>query len=130
MSLDRTGHRRLSGGRLHSAGYDARTQRLEIVFSDHSARVYKGVPDEVWRRLLSAPSAGSYFDDRIAEEYPKGFHPSDAMPEDPSLLISVAAAIHRKGGNPNYRTLGNLRSPARETERTVRRRGSAHRTGA
>jgi hypothetical protein len=80
MSLDRTGHRRLSGGRLHSAGYDARTQRLEIVFSDHSARVYKGVPDEVWRRLLSAPSAGSYFDDRIAEEYPN--EPAGAGTQD------------------------------------------------
>lgn len=64
------GHHRLSGGRLTSAQYDARSLRLEIVFSDRSVRVYKGVPEAVWRRLLSAPSAGTYFDDRIAEEYP------------------------------------------------------------
>ncbi len=62
--------RKLTGGRLHSAGYDARQQRLEIVFTDHSVRIYKGVPEEVWRRLLSAPNAGSFFEDRIADEYP------------------------------------------------------------
>ncbi len=32
----------------------------------------------------------------IAEEYPEGFHPSDAVHDDPALLIVVAAAIHRK----------------------------------
>ena len=63
-------HHRLSGGRLTSADYDVRSMRLEIVFSDRSVRIFKGVPEAVWRRLLSAPSAGTYFDDRIAEEYP------------------------------------------------------------
>jgi hypothetical protein len=62
--------RRLSGGRLRSARYDVRTQRLEITFTDHSVRIWQGVPDEVWRRLLAAPNAGVYFDDRIADEYP------------------------------------------------------------
>ncbi|REJ91112.1 MAG: acetyl/propionyl/methylcrotonyl-CoA carboxylase subunit alpha [Planctomycetota bacterium] len=32
----------------------------------------------------------------IAEEYPDGFHPSDAIHDDPALLIVVAAAVHRK----------------------------------
>ncbi|HPU51262.1 MAG TPA: KTSC domain-containing protein [Burkholderiaceae bacterium] len=63
-------HRKLTGARLRSAGYDPRQQRLEILFGDRSMRVYKGVPDEVWRRLLASPNPGSYFDDRIAEEYP------------------------------------------------------------
>ena len=63
-------HRKLTGARLRSAGYDARLQRLELVFGDRSMRVYKGVPDEVWRRLLASPNPGSYFDDRIAEESP------------------------------------------------------------
>jgi propionyl-CoA carboxylase alpha chain len=32
----------------------------------------------------------------IAEEYAKGFHPADAVHDDPALLITVAAAIHRR----------------------------------
>jgi len=62
--------RRLTGGRLRSARYDTRERRLEITFADHSVRVWQGVPEEVWRRLLAAPNAGAYFDDRIADEYP------------------------------------------------------------
>ncbi|PIE83052.1 MAG: acetyl/propionyl-CoA carboxylase subunit alpha [Candidatus Contendobacter odensis] len=31
----------------------------------------------------------------IAEEYPDGFHPSDVPHDDPALLISVAAFLHR-----------------------------------
>lgn len=32
----------------------------------------------------------------IAEEYPEGFNPSDVVHDDPALLISVAASIHRR----------------------------------
>jgi len=32
----------------------------------------------------------------IAEEYPDGFHPFDAIHDDPALMIVVAAAIHRR----------------------------------
>jgi len=30
------------------------------------------VPQEVYRRLCSAPNPTTYWEDRIAEEYPKG----------------------------------------------------------
>jgi len=30
------------------------------------------VPQEVFRRLCSAPNPATYWEDRIAEEYPKG----------------------------------------------------------
>ncbi len=33
---------------------------------------YKQVPQEVYRRLCSAPTPATYWEDRIAEEYPKG----------------------------------------------------------
>lgn len=33
--------------------------------------------------------------DFIAEEYPDGFHAQDLAPEDPKILICVAASIHR-----------------------------------
>ncbi len=32
----------------------------------------------------------------IAEEFPDGFHPSDSVHDDPALLITVAASIHRR----------------------------------
>ena len=60
---------RLSGGRLKSAGYDAHTQRLEIEFVDSPSKTFKGVPREVWRRLLAAPNPASFYADRIEEEY-------------------------------------------------------------
>jgi hypothetical protein len=41
-------------------------------FDDGRIRVYKHVPQEVFRRLCSAPNPGTYWEDRIAEEYPKG----------------------------------------------------------
>jgi propionyl-CoA carboxylase alpha chain len=31
----------------------------------------------------------------IAEEFPDGFHAKDAAPDDPGLLVAVAAAVHR-----------------------------------
>ncbi len=32
----------------------------------------------------------------IAEEYPDGFHPADAVHDDPALLIATVASIHRR----------------------------------
>ena len=40
--------------------------------------------------------AGRLSTNLIAEEYPDGFHPSDVVHDDPALLISVAASIHRR----------------------------------
>lgn len=66
MAVER---RRLSGGRLREASYDASNCALEIAFSDGSTRCYRGVPPEVWRRLIAAPNPASYHEDRIEEEY-------------------------------------------------------------
>ena len=57
------------GSRLRSAGFDSRAGELELEFADRSLRVYRGVPIEVWRRLLAAPNPGTFFEDRIEEEY-------------------------------------------------------------
>jgi propionyl-CoA carboxylase alpha chain len=40
--------------------------------------------------------AGQLSTSLIAEEYPNGFHPADAVHDVPALLIAVAAAIHRR----------------------------------
>lgn len=62
--------RRLNSTKLRGAGFDEPTKRLEIEFADGSVRVFKGVPTEVWRRLVSAPNPAAFYEDRIAEEYP------------------------------------------------------------
>lgn len=67
MGIER---RALKGGRLKAGAYDEAGHRLELEFVDGSVRIYKSVPAEVWRRLLAAPNAASYHEDRIAEEYP------------------------------------------------------------
>ncbi|MCH7937985.1 MAG: acetyl/propionyl/methylcrotonyl-CoA carboxylase subunit alpha [Proteobacteria bacterium] len=47
--------------------------------------------------LIAHPrfAEGRLSTDFIAEEYPDGFHSQDLTPEDPRLLIAVAACIHR-----------------------------------
>lgn len=80
LSTDRSPMQRkaIRAGRLKSAGHDERTGELEIEFNDGAVRVFKGVPVEVWRRLLASPNPASYFDDRIADEYPS--RPGSADP--------------------------------------------------
>lgn len=61
-----------TSGRIRKAEYDDASKQLELHFDDGRIRVYKHVPQEVFRRLCSAPNPGTYWEDRIAEEYPKG----------------------------------------------------------
>jgi hypothetical protein len=62
--------RMLQGARLRSAGFDERERLLEIEFANGDVRRYRGVPAEVARRFFSAPNPGTFWEDRIAEEYP------------------------------------------------------------
>jgi len=59
-------------GRIRKGNYDPASQQLDLHFDTGSILAYKHVPDEVWRRLCSAPNPATYWEDRIAEEYPKG----------------------------------------------------------
>jgi predicted ribosome quality control (RQC) complex YloA/Tae2 family protein len=61
--------RKLSGGRLVGASYDAMERRLEIEFAGGEVKAYKDVPAEVWRRLVAAPNPAVFYADRIEEEY-------------------------------------------------------------
>ncbi|MBP9737164.1 MAG: KTSC domain-containing protein [Rhodoferax sp.] len=61
-----------SSGRIRQAEYDTTTQALEIHWVDKTVLAYKQVPAEVFRRLCAAPNPAAYWEDRIAEEYPKG----------------------------------------------------------
>jgi len=59
-------------GRIRKADYDPSSKQLDLTWDDKSVKAYKQVPDEVFRRLCSAPNPTTYWEDRIAEEYPKG----------------------------------------------------------
>ena len=59
-------------GRIRKADYDPATNQLDLHWDDKSVKAYKQVPEEVFRRLCSAPNPTTYWEDRIAEEYPKG----------------------------------------------------------
>ena len=59
-------------GRIRKADYDPATRQLDLHWDNKTVLVYKHVPEEVYRRLCSAPNPTTYWEDRIAEEYPKG----------------------------------------------------------
>ena len=61
--------KRLNASNLQSAGYDSRSRVLEIEFSNGGIYQYTGVSDEVYRRLMNAPSPGSFFRDEIEESF-------------------------------------------------------------
>jgi len=61
-----------TGGRIRQAHYDPASRQLELHWDNQSVLAYKHVPEEVYRRLCSAPNPATYWEDRIAEEYPKG----------------------------------------------------------
>jgi hypothetical protein len=59
-------------GRIKKADYDPSSKQLELHWDNKTILTYKHVPEEVYRRLCSAPNPTTYWEDRIAEEYPKG----------------------------------------------------------
>ena len=61
--------KRLTGGNLRAAGYDAakRTLVVELVSVTFE---YGGVSADTYRRLISASSPWSFFRDNIDEDYP------------------------------------------------------------
>ncbi|HSV35650.1 MAG TPA: KTSC domain-containing protein [Ramlibacter sp.] len=61
-----------TSGRIRKAVYDATSRQLDLHWENKSILAYKHVPQEVYRRLCSAPNPATYWEDRIAEEYPKG----------------------------------------------------------
>ena len=60
-----------SGGRIRRAEWDAATRQLDLHWQGGRVDAYQQVPEEVFRRLCAAPNAATYWEDRIAEEYPK-----------------------------------------------------------
>ena len=60
-----------TSGRIRAAHFDPGSGQLELHWDSKLVLAYKQVPQEVYRRLCSAPNPAAYWEDRIAEEYPK-----------------------------------------------------------
>jgi len=60
--------KRLTGGSLRAAGYDASRRTLVVELTSGTFE-YSGVTADTYRRLLSASSPWSFFRDNIQEEY-------------------------------------------------------------
>ncbi len=63
--------KRISSSKIRSAGYDPKQQLLEVEFSDGRVTAYRGVSPEVYRQFTNAPSPVSFFEDKIADNYPE-----------------------------------------------------------
>lgn len=61
-----------TSGRIRKADYEPASGQLDLHWDNKTVLAYKQVPQEVYRRLCSAPNPAAYWEDRIAEEYPKG----------------------------------------------------------
>ena len=61
--------KRVNASNIRAVGYDSRNRVLEIEFANGGVSQYAGVSEEVHRRLMNAPSPGSYFHDNIEESF-------------------------------------------------------------
>ncbi len=66
MSMER---KRVNSSKVRAVGYDPKSQALEVEFSDGRLLLYSGVSQEVHRQFMAAPSATSFFEDKIDENY-------------------------------------------------------------
>jgi hypothetical protein len=71
-----------TSGRIRKADYDPSARQLDLHWDNKTVLAYKHVPQEVFRRLCSAPNPTTYWEDRIAEEYPKGTPMTSAADPD------------------------------------------------
>ena len=62
--------KRVSASSIRSVGYDAARRLLEIEFASGSIVQYSGVSPEIHRQFMAAPSPGSYYQDKIDENFP------------------------------------------------------------
>ncbi len=62
--------KRISSSKIRAVGYDPKRQLLEVEFNDARVMVYSGVSPEVHRQFMAAPSPVSFFEDKIADDYP------------------------------------------------------------
>ena len=74
--------KRFTSGRIIRADYDSTSGQLDLQWANQSVLAYKQVPQEVFRTLCNAPNPATYWEDRIAEEYPKATPTRSGPPSD------------------------------------------------
>jgi hypothetical protein len=85
-----------TSGRIRKADYDPASRQLDLHWEGGKVLAYKPVPEEVFRRLCSAPNPATYWEDRIAEEYPKGTPRAGSAPP---VAGKAAGDLFGSGGN-------------------------------
>ncbi len=60
--------KRINASGLRAAGYDERSRKL-VVETTSGTFEYANVSPEVYRRLVSSPTPGSYYREAIEEEF-------------------------------------------------------------
>jgi len=77
-----------TSGRIKKADYNTASRQLDLHWDNKTVLAYKHVPEEVYRRLCSAPNPAAYWEDRIAEEYPKGTPMTSSADPDGAKKLS------------------------------------------
>ena len=73
-----------TSGRIRRAAYDRAARQLDLHWDNKAMLAYQQVPEEVFRRLCNAPNPAAYWEDRIADEYPKARPRTSAPDPDPA----------------------------------------------
>jgi len=55
---------------IHSIGYDAISQKMQIRFTQGKTYIFCLVPQKLFDELLEAPSKGIFYDEHIRNKYP------------------------------------------------------------
>jgi hypothetical protein len=61
--------RKVSSSKIRSVGYEERARILEVEHTDGSVFQYAGVSQELYRRMMAAPSIASFYQDRVEEDF-------------------------------------------------------------
>ena len=77
-----------TNGRIRKAVYDPASRQLDLHWDNRTVLAYKHVPEEVYRRLCNAPNPTTYWEDRIAEEYPKSTPMTSTADPDSARKLS------------------------------------------
>ena len=77
-----------SSGRIRLVNYERRDQVLTLTWDNKTVTAYRPVPEEIFKRLLRAPNPATYFEDRVAEEYPRVTPKRSSPDEDPRQKLN------------------------------------------
>ena len=56
-----------SSGDITQVSFEPTSRHLELVWRNKTVIAHKPVPEEIFRRLCSAPNRATYYEDRISD---------------------------------------------------------------